>query len=461
MLCYTGIKEIDLKIYLEIDDNILKYLFQTCSYIYGLRNDVWQSKICRKFPKFPTLKFINIAEEYFIIRDMSYTDLKKKFGDELNDWFSLPENKINIYIENGEYENIESCLKRSVVPCQKSIDELFSRPISYYRHLSDDKKKHQNLICDNMAMELLVMFGLYPSIDVAVVYGHSEAMLNLLSKGQYPSQDAVDKTKYTKILLSLAEYEVYQDIDVAIDNLNDKVINMLLRKGKRPTQNAVNKINNKKFSATGDSYAEILISLSRYDIYQDIDVAIKTEHCELLQKIIDNNKGIPSQQVISACRNDEVLLVLHRNGLWSPDEKFIDLYFSKGFSSSLRFLARKKVLIVDTEFLNKLIRSLPAFPGKTEFEDHINFMREFQISPDQSHIDLCFIREYQPIINFFLSRALYPSQEFIDNSCKNNNYFMIAKLSKHNLFPEQEFIDYAKDNNFKYIVDIMKKCQKI
>lgn len=457
MRCYTEINEINLKIFVDVDDETLVFLCQTNRYINSLSNEIWYRKLCLIFPEIPKINNFNGAKSYYFYKDKSYLHLEEI--DELKEWLTSPQNAINLYIEKGDYLFLKECLDVGILPVQKSVN-VSMKKISASMGQEDFPQFEKNI----MIVQLLMDNQIYCSVDVAVKCGHCEITDILLKKGDRPSQKSMDKTVNEYVLALLIEYDIYQNIDRLVDMNYLDLAKILLDKGKRPNATTVDNLNN-RFNIKD----QMLNLLAEYNIYQSIDVAIKNNF--LVQEIITYNNAMPSQEAIDYCvRNPDykseqckTLIILNKNGFWCPDQNFASNYFQLNHYHELMLLVEAGIFRVDEQFINQFIYSLfnNYMPPKNVIELCINTMNTFNVYPDEKHVDLCYEKEFSVLINYFISQKMFPSQQRINTFCKSNNYIMITRLIKYDIFPDREFINLAVENNYQYIIKVLDKCGKL
>lgn len=196
--CYTGVKDIDIKICTYIDNFILINLLQTNSYMKSISEQVWKEKILLNYPNLPLPLNINYRQLYYKTRglysSLFYEALTKGYN-ELLDWLKLPENVINQNIESlpSFPELTEKLLEAGIIPRKQSIN-----------HAAE---------CGYIEIiELLYKFQLYPDVDYLLRNEYKGILYKVLVTGKRPSQDKVDdakRQKEYKIIYLLSLYNIF------------------------------------------------------------------------------------------------------------------------------------------------------------------------------------------------------------------------------------------------------------
>lgn len=128
LCCPINCRDIDIKIFSYLPDNILIIILQTNRYIKSLGPEIWKLRILRRYRNLPLPININYHRFYYKTK-ICYYDLfyyaTNKGHHKILAWFELPENAINKYIESGaasHHNLIESYLKLGIVPDQNSVN---------------------------------------------------------------------------------------------------------------------------------------------------------------------------------------------------------------------------------------------------------------------------------------------------------------------------------------------------
>lgn len=440
--CYTGIKEVDFKIFLEVEEQILMSLCQTNRYIYQMSKAIWYDKITNIFPGFPEVNVNSMARFYHKIKNFSYVQIEKmavknKMMTVLG-WLDLPASKINLHAERGEYNEARLYIEKSIFPRQKSIDLLASTKTNYFhfeeRFFDREQRKNRSSLID-----LLSDHKLYPAIDIALISGYNDIVIEMLNNGFKPNQKSVNFA-FKKCMSGTAE--------------------ILLNKRIFPDEETVNNLD---YRRCGNDFVQLLTD---HEIYQNINIVAAKGYHNILRKLLDKGEKLSSETVdfCIKAKNNDILLLLYKYKFWIPDEKFINDCFSLKYFEAVVFLAENKVIDINVDLLNNFIEKMFEFRNlyidKLTIEMITNLMIQYQVFPDQSHIDLCFKEEETTLMNYFILENRFPSQTIVNNFCKSNNYIMVMKLIKFNLFPEQDAIDFATDNNYQYVTNILAKYGK-
>lgn len=245
----TYIKEIDIKIGIDIDDHKLVNLCRLNKYINSICPIIWEEKLKLLYPDLPIPNRNRAREEYFAIYH-SYVKLKEfadKYGyDDILDWLHLPENDINYLIEYkakrgkdgiknlGEAarytmkqaRKLDEYLEQGFEPEQKSVDICF-------------------LVGNELYAKILAEYGFLPSpgvIDDAIINGYYYPSLS--NGGIFPSQNAINiAAKKGKIAIrNLFEYGIYPDqdaINITAENGYDDLIYYLGSANMFPDQRSI------------------------------------------------------------------------------------------------------------------------------------------------------------------------------------------------------------------------------
>lgn len=264
----TYIKEIDLQIFLDIEDNILTNLCLTNKYINSICPDIYRIKILDLYPNLPIPNDYDLKKMYYQTKE-SYVQLlnfaNKYHYQSIIDWINLPINKINYLIDikvegktigkrNDEkiliHNQIIDYLIKGIIPQQRTINKIFIRGASRIVPYLLDKR----------------LFPDQEAINIAAENGYYE--LSLVEYNLYPDQEAINiATENNKYLVinDLAKLGKIPDQDVInlalLDNKTD-IIEALVLNGIYPDQEFVNLL-------IGDQYEDMLQLLAEYNIYPD------------------------------------------------------------------------------------------------------------------------------------------------------------------------------------------------
>lgn len=194
--CYTNNRDVDIKIFSYVDDEILNILCQANKYIKSISEEVWKEKIWNLYPELPLPFNINYHYFYYEIKASYQLLMHKAINQGYNkilDWIRLPENIINYYLEGYYYNSVKSLLADSLIPNQKSIN--YAAECGYLEII--------NLLAD---------YNIFPNINFLLRKPYKRIVAKLLCSGKRPSQDKVNHAEQQKeyaIIRLLALYNIH------------------------------------------------------------------------------------------------------------------------------------------------------------------------------------------------------------------------------------------------------------
>lgn len=275
----TGIRELDIKIGIDIKDNILINLCKVNKYVLSICPAIWEDKIKSLYPDLPIPDRNTVKEEYFAISD-SYLKLKEfaeYYGyQDILDWLELPINDINIILEFSPLlnanlfkgrgfmrryereieEKLKEYLENDIYPEQRSVDIAFVNKNRFYiialakygifpnEKLIDKEGKKGIFVAE------LIPYGLIPSqetVDIATEDGFL-GVIPLMNYHIYPSQQAVNRAalnRFNTFIGFLGDENIFPDqktINIIAENGFSDIVETLAELGKFPDQETINRL---------------------------------------------------------------------------------------------------------------------------------------------------------------------------------------------------------------------------
>lgn len=259
----TNIKETDIQIGADIDDDVLHKLCRVNKYVKSICPDIWERKLKRLYPDIPIPDKKTAKDQYLAITD-SYLKLKE-FAEHYNYdtilvWLELPQQWINVLLEFNPVLNAKLFKKRGdmwkyvastekelkyyienkIYPEQRSIDNAFiSRNRHYIILLSKyDIYPTKDLIKDEFSKGNIIakLSSFYqPSqdkINLAVEKGFP-GVVDLLDYGYHIDQSSINiaaEKGHAVLIYDLGKRNIFPDqdsINIAAENGFDEIIEIL------------------------------------------------------------------------------------------------------------------------------------------------------------------------------------------------------------------------------------------
>lgn len=339
----TYVKDVDIRIGLELGNNDLVKICKTNKYVKSICSDIWRAKIHALYPGLPIPKHARDLKTIYFAISESYLHLRnyaQHFNREMLDWLEKPINQVNWLLEaiieavikknagkiNFYYEILDEFLKLGYYPNQRILNSSYSKgiyPIALIEY---------NLFPDQTTIDRVMEYGNYVEELVAYEKFPSQRAINYFtenfrSNGEnffFDSKDFIESTEIevlyfihpTNILTVLGKAGKFPDqksIDIASEKKHFAIIDRLKLQNKNPSQRSVNdavilgaypilEILLKKKGIFPDQWAinnatrlgddrviEILARYGKYPSQNDINIAAKSGHTKILDILVKYN----------------------------------------------------------------------------------------------------------------------------------------------------------------------------